>query len=113
MKDKYKELRQCICHSEQELMRFRQLLVNAVIATDIADKELQQRQKKRWDKAFHCGSEESLDDNENKNDMDRKATMCLSTLYKLPTYHTPCNIGMCTSSGMSGCKLVLRRNMIF
>jgi class 3 adenylate cyclase len=75
MQDKYKELRQSICLTEQDLMRFRQLLVNAVIATDIADKELQQRRKKRWDRAFHCGSELTEDTNEPGHDADRKATI--------------------------------------
>ncbi len=71
MEDQYKELRKCICQTEQDLMRFRQLLVNAVIATDIADKELQLKRKKRWDKAFT-----SLENVvETKNDMDRKATI--------------------------------------
>jgi class 3 adenylate cyclase len=75
MQGKYKELCQCICPTEPELMRFRQLLVNAVIATDIADKELQLKRKKRWDKAFHGGMEEFLDLENDKNDMDRKATI--------------------------------------
>lgn len=75
MQDKYKQLRQCICSSDEELVRFRQLLVNAVIATDIADKELQQWRKKRWNKAFRCGSEANETANEISHDIDRKATI--------------------------------------
>jgi class 3 adenylate cyclase len=76
MQDRYKVLFQCICRNDLERQRFRQLLVNAVIATDIADKELQLKRKNRWDKAFHCGSDlssELLSDG--KVDMDRKATI--------------------------------------
>jgi hypothetical protein len=76
MQEKYHDLLQCICPTEEEQRRFRQLLVNAVIATDIADKELQQKRKTRWDKAFQSNSEASLEflDND-KNDLDRKATI--------------------------------------
>lgn len=38
MRDDYAALRNCIYTNEQELRRFRQLVVNAVLATDIADK---------------------------------------------------------------------------
>ncbi len=74
--EKYKQLFECICPNEDEQQRFRQFLVNAVLATDIADKELQQKRKNRWDKAFHCGSESSSSVlSDNKIDMDRKATI--------------------------------------
>ncbi len=73
-KDKYKDLFQCLCPNEHDQQRFRQLLVNAVIATDIADKELQQARKTRWDIAFPDSSE-TEDVNYCKEDMDRKATI--------------------------------------
>jgi 3'5'-cyclic nucleotide phosphodiesterase len=38
MQPRYSDLRSCLYTNEQELRRFRQLLVNAVMATDIADK---------------------------------------------------------------------------
>jgi hypothetical protein len=53
MQDTFVELRRCIYKTEEEKKRFRQLLVNAVIATDIADKELNTWRKNRWDKVFH------------------------------------------------------------
>jgi hypothetical protein len=48
MDDKYSDLRACIYSTENELKRFRELLVDAVMATDIADKELQTLRKSRW-----------------------------------------------------------------
>lgn len=73
--EKFTLLRKTICENNEEEQRFRQLLVNAVIATDIADKDLQQQRKKRWDKAFQGRSDISSALAEDKNDMDRRATI--------------------------------------
>ena len=50
--DEFKELRACIYSNQEELKRFRQIVVNTVMATDIFDKELSALRKNRWDKAF-------------------------------------------------------------
>lgn len=52
MQEKYEDLRFCIYSTVEELIEFRQLVVNAVIATDIADKELKTLREERWDLAF-------------------------------------------------------------
>eukprot|EP00980_Cylindrotheca_fusiformis_P001073 scaffold295_cov96-Cylindrotheca_fusiformis.AAC.3 len=52
MGDEYKALRACIYQTEDDLRRFRQLVVNTVMATDIVDKELQALRKSRWETAF-------------------------------------------------------------
>ena len=52
MEPRYKDLRACIYATDEERKRFRQLVINAVMATDILDKELQTVRKNRWDKAF-------------------------------------------------------------
>eukprot|EP00980_Cylindrotheca_fusiformis_P020171 scaffold7242_cov137-Cylindrotheca_fusiformis.AAC.7 len=52
MSDEYSSLRACIYQTEADLRRFRQLVVNAVMATDIVDKELQALRKNRWEAAF-------------------------------------------------------------
>jgi class 3 adenylate cyclase len=72
MEDKFVDLRRCIYQTEDEKQRFRQLLVNAVIATDIADKELSAWRKNRWDKVFHY-QEPCLTDGESMS--NRKATI--------------------------------------
>ena len=59
MEPAYKELRACIYVNQKELDRFRQLVVNAVMATDIFDKELGAVRKKRWEKAFDTSSSSS------------------------------------------------------
>ena len=56
--------------------RFRQLLVNTVLATDIFDKELSAARKERWAKAFSAEGESS-----NKQaDINRKATIVIEHL---------------------------------
>lgn len=77
MEDCYTELRKCIYADQEELNRFRQLLVNSVMATDIVDKELGALRKARWNKAF--SSEDSLEQEE-ESEMDavhRKATIVI------------------------------------
>eukprot|EP00980_Cylindrotheca_fusiformis_P021866 scaffold8703_cov103-Cylindrotheca_fusiformis.AAC.2 len=52
MGKEYEAFRACIYHTEDDLKRFRQLVVNSVMATDIVDKELQALRKARWETAF-------------------------------------------------------------
>jgi class 3 adenylate cyclase len=49
----FQNLRACIYQSETECQRFRYLVVNSVMATDIFDKELKALRNSRWDMAFH------------------------------------------------------------
>jgi class 3 adenylate cyclase len=53
MEPKYADLHACIFSNQGELLRFRQIIVNSVLATDIFDKELKALRNLRWDKAFH------------------------------------------------------------
>jgi hypothetical protein len=55
----FAELLRTICSTKMEYKRFRQLVVNTVLATDIMDPELKQIRNVRWMKAF-ADSEESL-----------------------------------------------------
>ena len=52
MMSQFKELRECIFETKGELIRFRELLINVVLATDIFDKELNDLRKTRWEEAF-------------------------------------------------------------
>eukprot|EP00980_Cylindrotheca_fusiformis_P027886 scaffold22563_cov128-Cylindrotheca_fusiformis.AAC.3 len=80
MSDEYAAIRACIYQTEDELRRFRQLVVNTVLATDIADKELQALRKARWEMAFQNvdSISESLDDSVESE--DRKATIVIEHL---------------------------------
>ena len=56
-----KDLRAAMFASQGELKRFRQLLVNVVLATDIFDKELNGARKARWNKAFSSDGASNAD----------------------------------------------------
>ena len=96
MSPAFEDLRHCIFSSQEELDRFRQLVVNSVMATDIVDKELGAVRKKRWEKAFAIrGSTSSGSDNSDgsknsnkkrdrrlskREDVNRKATIVIEHL---------------------------------
>jgi hypothetical protein len=52
LQDKYSDLRRTICDTQEEELRFRQLVVNGVMATDIMDGDLKKLRDERWKKAF-------------------------------------------------------------
>jgi hypothetical protein len=77
MEPSYKKLRRCIFTTPAELSRFRGLVVTAIMATDIADKELAALRKGR--------AAEALENNEPSHEAStetirRKATFVLETL---------------------------------
>lgn len=53
MQPQYKDLQKAIFSNEFELQRFRQLVVNLVMSTDIFDKDSKALRNSRWEKAFH------------------------------------------------------------
>jgi class 3 adenylate cyclase len=67
MDDDVRNLRKFILSTEAELVRFRQLLVNLVMATDIFEKEMKSIRDMRWEKVFHSDLQESLEDSEFRN----------------------------------------------
>ncbi|CAJ1965718.1 unnamed protein product [Cylindrotheca closterium] len=77
MKPEYASLRTCIYSTDEEMRRFRQLLVNVVMATDIADKELGALRKARWNVAFDKTENEMLSSDLDRN---RKATIVIEHL---------------------------------
>jgi 3'5'-cyclic nucleotide phosphodiesterase len=52
MESRFSELRKCIYRSEVELAQFRQIVVNAVLATDLFDKNLKELRETRWKRSF-------------------------------------------------------------
>jgi hypothetical protein len=75
MKDEYNALRAAIYSDQDELRRFRQLIVNSVMATDIADKDQKVFRNARWERAFH----EQVNENE-QDSINRKATIVIEHL---------------------------------
>jgi len=54
MSPEYADFRATLCPTEPEMKRFRQLVVNAVMATDIVDKELKNARNARWEYINKC-----------------------------------------------------------
>lgn len=76
MTDSFLELRSAICSGDDDnMIRFRQLVVNGVMSTDVMDRELKELRNKRWEKAFIHAS-----DSNPKDALDRKATIVIDHL---------------------------------
>lgn len=74
MDPQFRELQSCIYTNIHEFTRFRKLIVNAVMATDIADKELKALRESRWGDAFSVRGS-AVDSANAKLDVNRKATI--------------------------------------
>lgn len=72
----YVELRDCLFANESDLQRFRLLVVNSVLATDIFDPDLKAMREDRWEKAFAKESEGA----QTAEDLNRKATIAIEYL---------------------------------
>jgi hypothetical protein len=71
----YTELLCTICSTQMEYKRFRQLVVNIVLATDIMDPELKQIRNVRWMKVF-ADPEESLLVTLTTTDIESQTSSC-------------------------------------
>jgi class 3 adenylate cyclase len=78
----YSDLRALLFVNKSDLNRFRKLVVNGVMATDIADKDLKSLRNNRWDKAFKVDSNQNavLTKEEERNAVNRKATIVIEHL---------------------------------
>ena len=78
----YSDLRAILFASDSDLSRFRKLVVNGVMATDIADKDLKTLRNNRWDKAFKVDPKQStvLSKGEQRIAVNRKATIVIEHL---------------------------------
>lgn len=73
MDPSFHALRRTIYKNEDELRRFRKLVVNCLMATDIFDKELAALRKARWQDAFFG----EHNNEENQISINRKATIVI------------------------------------
>jgi class 3 adenylate cyclase len=80
MEPRFNDLRRCIAPSEEELKRFRQIVINSVIATDIFDDELQILSKSRWTNAFQNVSNMERTPLAPEQEANRKATIVIEHL---------------------------------
>ena len=76
MDESFSNLREAICPNSSELIRFRQLVVNSIMATDVMDKNLTIVRNNRWNKAFGGVAPEDSDEDA----ANRKATIVVEHL---------------------------------
>lgn len=75
MSREYHDLQRAIFANQEELQRFRQLIVNVVLATDIFDPDMVKVRNSRWEKAFGDKSTDSELSEENIRSL--KATIVI------------------------------------
>lgn len=75
--DRFVQLRMAIYSNRAEETKFRQLVVNCVMSTDIFDRDLKQLRNDRWEKAFSLGR---TTEGSARRAIDRKATIVIEHL---------------------------------
>jgi 3'5'-cyclic nucleotide phosphodiesterase len=81
MNDEYKVFRHVIYRTQAEKLRFRHLVVNSVMATDILDKELKELRNSRWEKSFSDTAHAPVAYKESSSTViNRKATIVIEHL---------------------------------
>jgi hypothetical protein len=84
MEPQFENLRRCIYADKAEKQRFRQVVVNSVLATDIDDEELQALRMSRWENTFRPNSVDSSEES-----INRKATIVIECLMQSSdVFHT-------------------------
>lgn len=86
MDDKYAQLRQTLFATQNEFYRFRQIVINSVMATDILDEKVMAKQSVRWGCLFRDHEEEEEGDDvsysefEPENEGDQKTSIVVERL---------------------------------
>ena len=80
MDDSFYSLRSTICPTETDLRRFRQIVVNSVMATDLGDKEMKELRNGRWNKAFKKDDQGQVMEENLSIATNRKATIVIEHL---------------------------------
>jgi 3'5'-cyclic nucleotide phosphodiesterase len=81
------DFRQALCSTVMDMKRFRQLIVNIVMATDLMDPDLKRLRNNRWTTAFASSTamnsiseSDQISSSSDSVDTHRKATIVLETL---------------------------------
>ena len=81
MKPRYEKLRSCIYENNVERKSFRSILVNAVMATDISNRELLQMRSDKWARVFPVNCNETP--RESNSRIHERATALLETIIQV------------------------------
>jgi class 3 adenylate cyclase len=83
MDPRFERLRKCIYQTNVERKRFRQLVINSVMATDIADRQVNEDRQMKWDRAFRGKLNEEATGLQIQEDMNRKATAVIEHIIQV------------------------------
>jgi 3'5'-cyclic nucleotide phosphodiesterase len=77
LQERFSELRKSIMPTDSECKHFRQLIVNAVLATDLFDRDLKELRESRWSKAFYTDTDSNSTGIVSDEDSNRRATIVI------------------------------------
>eukprot|EP00522_Entomoneis_paludosa_P005525 CAMPEP_0172451200 /NCGR_PEP_ID=MMETSP1065-20121228/9326_1 /TAXON_ID=265537 /ORGANISM="Amphiprora paludosa, Strain CCMP125" /LENGTH=1301 /DNA_ID=CAMNT_0013203121 /DNA_START=227 /DNA_END=4132 /DNA_ORIENTATION=+ len=84
MEPEYVDLRRAIYQTDLEIKRFRELVVNCLMATDVFDADLKSMRENRWERAFHTSTqpdgerqEQPMVNEKPQVSLNRKATIVI------------------------------------
>jgi hypothetical protein len=83
MDERFERLRSHIYKTNIERKRFRQVLTNAIMATDIADRDVNKFRSRKWDKAFKDIDERGTSKIMTHDEINRKATVVIENLMQV------------------------------
>ena len=83
MDPRFERLRKCIYQTNVERKRFRQLVINSVLATDIADREVNDDRKIKWGRAFRSKLPKDPTPLQLQEDMNRKGTAVIDHIIQV------------------------------
>ena len=74
LQNEFRDLRQAICSTDDDLRQLRQVLVNTVLATDFSEEKLNSFRNAQWEKAFNPEQQGDMTPEEKQN---RQSTVLL------------------------------------
>lgn len=85
MDPRFERLRKCIYQTNVERKRFRQLVINSVMATDIADRQVNEERQQKWERAFQASKVSVSEQSplQIQEDMNRKATAVIEHIIQV------------------------------
>jgi len=83
MEPRFERLRKCIYQTNVERKRFRQLVINCVLATDIADRQVDEERQLKWKRAFSPVKTAEQSGLQMQDEMNRKATVVIEQIIQV------------------------------
>lgn len=83
MDKRFERLRKCIYQTNVERKRFRQLVINSIMATDIADRKVIAQRNSKWERAFRKSTKPDTSPMHLQESMNRKATVVIEHIIQV------------------------------